>query len=309
MDIAWTLMKWPLLACVLLPGILVYYGLHIVRREVIFVDLALAQVAALGACLAVLLGHDAYDWQTYAWGIGFTFAGAVIFTLSRTQDRRVPQEALIGIVYVVTVAAGILLLSRNPEGNEQLKRTMLGDVLLVRRGEVLKTFVFFLAVGLVHYLCRKQFLLLSFDPNRAMAEGLRVRTWDLLFYILFGLMVTSYVQIGGVLLVFSYLVIPAVCASYLADSLVARLWTAWSVAIIGGLVGVSASYELDLPTGPAIVCALGGILLVVGAGMGLWRMRRGVANEPTLSAPAWQRAQAEAHVGAVENNDTTRITR
>ena len=302
-------MKWPLLACVLLPGILVYYGLHIVRREVIFVDLALAQVAALGTCLAVLLGHDAHDWQTYAWGIGFTFAGAVIFTLTRTQERRVPQEALIGIVYVVAVAAGILLLSRNPEGNEQLKRTMLGDVLLVRRGEVLKTFVFFSAVGLVHYLWRKQFLLLSFDPNRAIAEGLRVRRWDLLFYILFGLVVTSFVQIGGVLLVFSYLVIPAVCASYLADSLAARLWAAWAVAIIGGLVGVGASYELDLPTGAAIVCALGGILLAVGTGVCLWQIRRGVANRSTLSAPTRKRAQTKAHVGAVENNDSARMTK
>src|SRR6266704_2415439 len=121
MSEALSIMFWPLIACLLLPGILVYYGLHIVRREIIFVDLALAQVAALGICLAILLKHEAHDWQTYAWSFAFTLVGAAIFTLTRRHDHRVPQEALIGIVYVVAAAAGILLLSRNPEGNEELR--------------------------------------------------------------------------------------------------------------------------------------------------------------------------------------------
>src|SRR5437899_4748006 len=128
---ALSIMLWPLIACLLLPGILVYYGLHIVRREIIFVDLALAQVAALGICVAILLRHG-HDWQTYAWSLGFTFVGAAIFTLTRTQDHRVPQEALIGIVYVVAAAAAILLLSQSAEGNEELKRTLVGDILLVQ---------------------------------------------------------------------------------------------------------------------------------------------------------------------------------
>src|SRR5581483_11479380 len=130
MTEALTIMKWPLIACLLLPGLLVYLGLHIVRREIIFVDLALAQVAALGTCLSILLKHDADDWQTYAWSVGFTFVGAIIFTLTRTkQNHQVPQEALIGIVYVVAAATGILLLSRSTGGDEELRRTLVGDLL------------------------------------------------------------------------------------------------------------------------------------------------------------------------------------
>src|SRR6185369_4093666 len=133
MTEALSIMFWPLIACLLLPGILVYYGLHIVRREIIFVGLALAQVAALGICLSILLKHDAADWQTYAWSLGFTFVGAAIFTLTRSSDHRVPQEALIGIVYVVAAATAILMLSKSAEGDEELKRTLVGDILLVQK--------------------------------------------------------------------------------------------------------------------------------------------------------------------------------
>src|SRR5436190_22729573 len=220
---ALSIMLWPLIACLLLPGILVYYGLHIVRREIIFVDLALAQVAALGICVAILLKHEPHDWQTYAWSLGFTFVGAAIFTLTRTRDHRVPQEALIGIVYVVAAAAAILLLSQSAEGNEELKRTLVGDILLVQPGEVLRAFALYAVIGFIHVLFRKRFLMISFEPERALAEGVSVRAWDFLFYVLFGFVVTSFVRIGGVLMIFSYLIVPAVCANFLAESLGARI--------------------------------------------------------------------------------------
>src|ERR1051326_6515007 len=188
------IMKWPLLASLLLPGILVYYGLHIVRREIIFVDLALAQVAALGICVAILLRHG-HDWVTYACSLGFTFVGAAIFTLTRTRDRRVPQEALIGIVYVVAAAAAILLLSQSAEGNEELKRTLVGDILLVQPNELFSAFALYAVIGIVHFLFRRRFLMISFEPERAVAEGLSVRGWDFLFYVLFGFVVTSFVRI------------------------------------------------------------------------------------------------------------------
>ena len=272
-EIVWNLMKWPLLACLVLPGILVYYGLHIVQREIIFVDLALAQVAALGTCVAVLLGYDVHQWQTFTWGIGFTLVGAVIFTLTRHRHPLVPQEALIGIVYVVAAAAGMLLLSQNPEGDEQLKRTLVGEVLLVRPQDVVMAMGLYAIVGAMHYVFRRKFLLISFEPARAQTEGLGVGWWDLAFYVLFGLVVTTFVQIGGVLLTFSFLIIPAVCASYLAKSLTARLWTAWTVAIVGGATGAGASYQMDLPTGAAIVCTLG-LLLVAAGGVGAFKTKR-----------------------------------
>jgi zinc/manganese transport system permease protein len=262
---ALSIMKWPLAACLLLPGILVYLGLHIVRREIIFVDLALAQMAALGTCVAILLGCNLDSLGAYAWSLGLTLIGATVFTLTRNTQHRVPQEALIGIVYVVAAATGLLLLSRNPEGNEELRRTLVGDILLVRPAEVGRTFALYVAIGAVHFLFRKQFLRISFEPDRAISDGISVRLWDFLFYVLFGLVVTSFVHIGGVLLVFSYLIVPAVCASFLVDSLAARLAIGWVTATLGSLIGLYASFSLDLPTGAAIVCALGALLIVTAA--------------------------------------------
>ena len=262
MSEAFSIMMWPFLACLLLPGILIYMGLHVVRREIIFVDLALAQVAAMGICLAIVLGHDAHDWQTIAWSAGFTLVGAVILTLTRPSGLRVPQEAIIGIIYVVAAAAGLLLLSRSPEGNEELRRTLVGEVLLVRPNEVLHTFAIFMVVGAVHIIFRRQFMLLSFNQEQGRSQGLRLWFWDFLFYVLFGVVVTSFVRIGGVLLVFSYLIIPAVCGRLFANSLRWQLIIGWAVAILSGIGGLYGSYRLDLPTGAAIVCALGIVLMI-----------------------------------------------
>lgn len=255
------IMQWPLLACLLLPGLLVYLGLHIVQREIIFVDLALAQVATLGTCFGILLHHEAASWTSYVLSLVFTFLGASIFTLTRTKNHRVPQEALIGIVYVVTAALGILLLSRSPEGNEELRRTLIGEVLLVTPGQVLRTFGLYAGIGLVHWFQRKKFLAISFEPEGAVAQGLSIHWWDFAFYAMFGWVVTSFVQIGGVLLVFSFLIVPAVCANFLADSLRARLLIGWATATGASVAGLYASYALDLPTGAAIVCALGLVLV------------------------------------------------
>lgn len=263
-QLALHVMKWPLVACLLLPGLLVYYGLHIVRREVIFVDLALAQVATLGTCLCLMLGHEHGEGHTFWWSFGFTLIGAFIFTLTRTQDHRVPQEALIGVVYVVAAAAAILLLSRSAEGNEELKKTLVGDVLTVSPGQILKTFVLYAAIGLAHFIFRKQFLAISFEPEKARAAGLAVRWWDFLFYALFGLVVTSFLQLGGVLLVFSYLIVPAICSNLLTQSLGKMLAFGWVVAALASVAGVFISFTLDLPTGAAIVCMLGLALLLMG---------------------------------------------
>jgi len=266
MSDALTVMQWPLIACLLLPGMLVYLGLHIVRREVIFVDLALAQVAMLGTCVSLLMGHEPQDWQSYAWSFAFTLIGAAIFAATRHKGHhRVPQEALIGITYVVAAAAGILLLSRTAEGNEELRRTLIGDVLLVSQKDVLRTFLVYLAIGVVHFIFRKKFLMISFDSDAAAASGMRVKWWDFLFYALFGLVVTSFVQIGGVLLVFSYLIVPAVCASYLANRVSALLAIGWITATLASVIGLYAAYRLDLPTGAAIVCVLGVALILAAS--------------------------------------------
>jgi len=258
-------MKWPLVACLLLPGILVYYGLHIIRREVIFVDLALAQVATLGTCVCLYLGHEVDDPHNYFWSLGFTLTGALLFTFTRsTKHARVPQEALIGIIYVVAAAAGILLLSKSPHGKEELQRTLVGDLLTVDAPQIWRTAGLYAVIAVVHFIFRKQFIKLSFDHEHATAGGLSVHFWDFLFYALFGLIVTSFVQVGGVLMVFSYLIVPAACGTYLVNSLPARLVVGWFVATLASVMGLYASFKLDVPTGAAIVCALGVTLLAAG---------------------------------------------
>src|SRR5438874_7060822 len=180
-----SLMKWPLIASLILPWLLVYLGLHIVQRGVIFVDLALAQTAAFGTCISLVLGYDVHDWQSYGLSLGFTFIGAALLTFTRTRNQRVPQEALIGIVYVVAAAASILALSKSAGGNEELQRSLVGELLVVKPHEVIKTFLLFLAVGGAHFFFRRKFLAISADPDRAEAGGLNVRWWDFVFYMLF----------------------------------------------------------------------------------------------------------------------------
>lgn len=287
MDIAFSIMKWPIVACLLLPGILVYLGLHVVRREIIFVDLALAQVATLGTCVCLWLGHEPDDPHNYYWALGFTLAGALIFTFTRPTHRtRVPQEALIGIVYVVAAAAGILLLSKSPHGKEELQKTLVGDLLTVSGKEIWQTTALYAVIGFVHFIFRRQFFRLSFDPRRAADEKLAVRWWDFLFYALFGLVVTSFVQIGGVLLVFSYLIVPAVCANFLARRLTMMLLIGWLTATLASFAGLYASYRLDVPTGAAIVCTLGLALLLVACVAKLRGRKGETAVEPAFTEPA-----------------------
>ena len=258
-----SLMKWPLIASLVLPWLLVYLGLHIVQRGVIFVDLALAQTAAFGTCISMLVGYDVHDWQSFAFSLGFTFAGAVVLTFTRSRGQRVPQEALIGIVYVVAAAAAILALSKSAGGHEELQRSLVGELLVVPPINVIKTFGLYVVLGVVHFVFRRQFLALTTNPSQAEANGLNPRWWDFIFYMLFGLAVTSFVHIGGVLLVFSYLVVPAVCATYLVNSIRARFAVGWGIATVAGMVSLFITAKVDLPIGAAIVCILGAVLVVV----------------------------------------------
>jgi zinc/manganese transport system permease protein len=264
----WDVMFWPIAACVLLPWLLVYLGLHVVRRGIIFIDIAMAQMASLGICIAVLFHLDLQSWLTFAIALSLTFAGAAIFSVTGKRTSQIPQEAVIGIAYVVAAAAAVLLLSRAAEGDEQIKQMLVGNILLVTPLEVWKCFALFAAVGIFHFVLRRNFLLVSFDRDGAYEKGLKVRWWDFLFYALFGLVVTSFVRIAGVLLVFSYLIVPAVCGINLAGTLTKRLLIGWLIALVGGVGGLFFSFWCDLPSGAAIVCTFGVLLVLIGgAGM------------------------------------------
>ena len=259
----WDVMFWPIVACVLLPWLLVYLGLHVVQRGIIFIDIAMAQMASLGICVAVLAGFEPESLVASLSGLSVTLVGAAIFSVAGKRASRVPQEAIIGIAYVVAAAAAILLLSRSPHGNEEIRNMLVGDITVVSAIEVWKCFAVFAVVGMVHFLLRKKFLLISFDRAAAYEFGWRVRWWDFLFYATFGLVVTIFVRVAGVLLVFSYLIAPAVCAVTLARSTSNRLLIGWGVALTGGIAGLFLSYYWDLPSGAAIVCTFGAILAVI----------------------------------------------
>src|SRR5438067_6188487 len=258
----WEIMFWPSAACILLPWLLVYLGLHVVQRGIIFIDIAMAQMASLGICVGVLLGYAPESPLSYALGLGVTLLGAAIFSVSAKRSSQIPQEAIIGIAYVVTAAAAVLLLSRSAHGNEEIRNMLVGDITVVSATEVWKCFGVFAAVGVFHFLLRKNFLLVSFDRDRAYERGLRVRWWDFLFYATFGVVVTVFVRVAGVLLVFSYLIVPAVCGVTLARRISVRLLIGWGISLLGGIGGVYVSIRGDFPSGAAIVCTFGALLII-----------------------------------------------
>jgi len=267
------LMWLPFLMCLVLTGIHAYLGFHVIAREVVFVDIALAQIAALGATAAFLMGYELETWQSYAAGLSFTIGGALVLALTRSPTRRVSQEAVIGVVYAVSAAGAVLLADRSPHGSEHLRGMLVGSLLSVRGADVLQIAGLYAAVGVLHWLCHRPFFLISTDPDRACREGWRVRAWDFLFYASFGVVVTSSVRIAGVLLVFSYLIVPALAGILLARGIGARLAVGWTFGAAVSVVAMLASAVLDLPTGATVVCAFGACLLALG----LARRRRAPA--------------------------------
>ena len=274
-QIAWAIMRWPLAACLLLPPLLVYLGLHVVKREVIFVDLALAQVATMGTCVALILGFHFEDLATFWISLAVTFLAAGLFSWSRSVEKHeVPQEAIIGITFVVAAAAVILLLSRVAGGKEELEHLLTGDILNVTVADVLKRSATFAGLGAFYAVFHKRFALISEDFAGALATGMFVRLWDFLFYAAFSLVVVSFVRIAGVLLTFAYLIVPAVCAVMLVERWMSRLIVGWCIAAIASFAGLWASYRFDLPTGAAIVVACGVLLALVSGYASLRGARR-----------------------------------
>ena len=263
-SVVWEVMKWPLAACLILPPLLVYLGLHVVEREVIFVDLALAQVATLGTCVALIMGYHFEDRFTFWMSLGVTFIAAALFSYARSRQKTaVPQEAIIGITFVVAAAGVILLLSRVEGGKEELEHLLTGDILNVTSIEVMKRAGVFVLLAGFYATFHKRFALISEAPEEAFTSGMRVRLWDFLFYAAFAIVVVSFVRVAGVLLTFAYLIVPAVCAVTLAKGWMRRLVIGWVVAAAASLLGLWASYSLDLPTGAAVVCACGLLLILV----------------------------------------------
>jgi zinc/manganese transport system permease protein len=253
----------PFLACLVLTGIHAYLGLHVLARGVIFVDLALAQVAALGISVAFLAGHPIQSQAAYWYALTFTLGGAALFAITRTRRLPVPQEAVIGIVYAVSASAAVLVVDRAPQGAEHIKELLVGSVLTVTAADVRALAVLYAAVGALHWLVRRPLLEISLAPDTARAAARRQAAWDFVFYATFGIVVTSSVRLAGVLLVFSYLIVPATVGALLARSVGRRLAIGWAFGAVVSALGLVASFVGDLPTGAAIVSTFGLALLLV----------------------------------------------
>ncbi len=243
----------PALACTALVAIHAYFGLHVLKRNVIFVDLALAQVAALGATAAFLLGHSPQGLAAHSYAFLFTLAAAALLASTRTWSGRIPQEALIGVVYVVAAAAALLLVDRAPQGAEHIRQILTGNILTVGWDELRWAIPLYVAVGLVYPRVRVR--------NQWLAE--------FIFYAAFGLVVTSSVALAGVLLVFAFLIIPAAIGVLHAVRFRDQLFIAWAAGTVTALVGLAVSYAGDFSTGATLVCTYGLALALAGIAHGL----------------------------------------
>jgi zinc/manganese transport system permease protein len=260
------LMLPPFVACMVLVAMLSYLGLHVIAREVIFVDLSLAQMAALGSLSALLIHVDPDSPTAYLFALLATALGALLFALTRSsggaRKGRVPQEAFIGIVYVVASAAAVLVANKVPGGGEAVEKTLVGSLLWVTWPQIVKLAVVYAGLGVFQFALRRRFLTISFHEDEAERAGWKIRWWDFLFYLSFGVVITLAVPLAGVLMVFSFLVVPAVIANLFTGNKRRLAVIAWSTGALASLLGLWVSYTKDLPTGPLIVCMYGVLLLV-----------------------------------------------
>jgi zinc/manganese transport system permease protein len=251
-----------LLVCLILTGMHTYLGYHVVRRGVIFVDLALAQVAALGSSVGVLLGWGHHDPAgNYVVSLGFTLFGAMLFVLFRGKREKVPIEALIGVTYAAAIALSLIVLERSATGTEEIKEMLSGSLLTVDPKELLFVAALYSMIGFIHWLARKPLLRVTEDPDAARSAGMRIGWWDFVFYTTFGFVVTSSVKVAGVLLVFAFLIIPAVAAMLSVEGTLKRIVFGWIFGVLGCLGGLELSLRLDWSAGPTIVAVFLALLI------------------------------------------------
>lgn len=248
----------PTVMCIILAGIHCYLGLHVLARGVIFVDLSLAQVAAFGMTIALLFGHEHGTPEAYFYSLGATFLASALFALARKQEKYFSQEAIIGIVYAFGSASVVLIVDRMAHGAEHIKELLVGQILWVTWPEVLKTALIYSAVSVVHYIFRHQLL------NAAFHAGEKVKAvWDFLFYALFGIVITSSVNIVGVLQVFAYLIVPSIVSTLFFRSIRGRLLFGWGLGIVLSVFGMGASYIWDYPSGAFIVVCFAAVPILL----------------------------------------------
>lgn len=259
--------------CLMLTGILSFFGHHVVRRGVIFVDLALAQVAALGSSVGILMGWgEESPLKNFLLSLAFTLIGALMFSWFRTR-KQAPIEALIGITYAGAMAFSLIVLEKSATGSEELKEMLVGSILTVTRMELILAAGLSLVIGLLLWLARKPLFSITEDANAAAARGLRLGWWDFLFYAAFGITVTFSVKAAGVLLVFAFLIVPSLTSILAVKKTWSRIAFGWVFGALGCVLGLEASLRLDWSAGPTIVAVF--ITLMILSGIVFGRISNG----------------------------------
>lgn len=254
-------MQWPALASLVMSPVHCLFGMHIVRRGVIFIDLAVAQMAALGMAIAHAQGHDLQSAATYWYSLGFALGSALLIALSRFKLGTVPHEAIIGIMFVLASALGIVVLDRTEHGVEELRDILTGSILFVQQSDVTHTATIYGVLMAVMIVMWRATAAVTLHEESAPVGFKRVVV-DFLFYGLLAFVVASSVKIAGVLVVFTWLVMPPVCAFLWVESMKKALMIAIPVSLIGTVLGLWISFKWDWPSGPAIVVVLGALVTV-----------------------------------------------
>jgi len=254
----------PLAAAIVFTGIHTWFGLQVLRRNVVFADLALAQISALGATVGVVAGHAVGSPAGYGYTLLFTAVGAVLLTVSRGLAKSARQEAFIGVLYVVATAATVLVVDRSPQGAEHVKKMLVGGILSVNASEVWHFIVLYSAIGVLHWFIRRPLLAAADNAARPQAAGMTA-FWDLVFYLSFGLVVTSSVGVAGVLLVFCFLIVPALIGTLFSSRIGVALTIGWAAGAVASAAGIFGSFLIDAPTGALTVVAFAAVLILAGA--------------------------------------------
>ncbi len=250
----------PFIACLSTIGILGYFGIHVLKREIIFIDIAMAQIAAFGITVSLLFNIDAESNSTYFFSIGFTTLAAAVFAYIKDEKLKIPLEAIIGLSYAISSTATVLIMDRIAGAAEHIKEMLIGSILWVSRGEIVKAIIVYYIIGTIHYIFRAKFIAISENSKRAQELGINVKLWDFIFYATLGIVVMHSVKIGGILIVFAFLVIPASISALFMKSWFSRIILAWIMGTIVSVAGLYFSWQLDLPSGPAVILVLGVVL-------------------------------------------------
>ena len=264
MEDALSLLLLPFAASVAFVLIHAYFGVHVLRRNIVFADLALAQLSSLGATVAFAGGYAPTSPAGFGYALLFTAVGAALLTFSRGVARFVSREAFVGILYVVATAATVLVIDRSPQGAEHVKRILIGSILTVGTADVAKFIALYAAIGALHWFLRRPLLAISSESQPQGRTTLAIQVWDFVFFLSFGVVVTSSVTTAGVLLVFSFLIVPAVIGTIFSRKVHVVLVIAWGAGILASVAGFAGSYVLDLPTGATMVAAFAMVLVLAG---------------------------------------------